>query len=145
MQIFHIKNNRKNYFLLFISKSICQCPFLPCFQCCSSTMIFCPISLVRTIYCIVFVIILYNIGFFFLCFLFRNIISVTYPLALIIPIPFPIHSRSVSDPLSGLSQTLLDTLPYSRWTLCPQNLLLQKWQKWQSSSFYSYPTCSFSD
>ena len=28
MQIFHIKNNRKNYFLLFISKSICQCPFL---------------------------------------------------------------------------------------------------------------------
>ena len=37
MQIFHIKNNRKNYFLLFISKSICQCPFLLCFECRSST------------------------------------------------------------------------------------------------------------
>ena len=82
--------------------SICQCPFLLSFPCRSST-IFCTICLVRTIYCIVFVIVLYNIGFCFLCFLFRNIISVTYTLALIISVPFPIHSRSVSDPLSGLS------------------------------------------
>lgn len=85
------------YALLYIYQSFQYVKVRFCFVLsAAAALIFCTIRLVRTIYCIVFVIVLYNIGFCFLCFLFRNIISVTYTLGFV-PLSCPALAAVYSE------------------------------------------------